>query len=178
MVSLLRAINVGCRNRIPMDALRKLHESLGLRDVRTYVNSGNVVFGADAREAARIAGTLEDAIERHFGFRTNVIVRTAAEMKSVAAANPFAGRRDVEPNRLLVLFLAGEPARADCEELRRIECAPEEVRSGKREIYIYYANGLAKPGLPWMKVEKILKTPGTGRNWNTVTKLVEMAGQS
>ncbi len=61
--------------------------------------------------------------------------------------------------------------------MRRIECAPEEVRIGKREIYIYYANGLAKPTLSWMKVEKILKTPGTGRNWNTVTKLLEMAGQ-
>src|SRR5690348_2829203 len=108
IVSLLRAVNLAGRNRIKMDALRDLCASLKLRDPRTYVPSGNVVFATTERDLDRLARRLEAAIEKSFGFRADVMLRTAAEMQEVVARNPFAGRSDIQPGHLLVVFLAGE----------------------------------------------------------------------
>src|SRR2546427_3902416 len=112
---LLSCVNVGGYNLIRMEALREVYESLGLQDSQTYVQSGNVMFRTEERNLPRLAKQIEDAIERTFGFRPAVIVRTPAELKDVIARNPFAERRGIEPNKLLVVFLAGstdEHARA------------------------------------------------------------------
>src|SRR5437899_12626071 len=97
IISMLRAVNVGGHNKIKMDALRALYESLKLRDAQTYVQSGNVIFKTDQRDIARLAKRIEDGIARKFGFRPDVILRTAAEMRDVVARNPFAKRRGIEP---------------------------------------------------------------------------------
>jgi len=175
IVSLLRGINLASHNRVKMDALRALYESLGLRDVQTYVQSGNVVFKTTERDLAKLSGRIEEAIERGFGFRPGVIVRTTAELRDAIARNPFAARRGIEPGKLLVTFLAGDPAPEARERLLQIDTAPEEMRMDGRELYIYYPNGMGRPKVAWAQLEKTLKTPGTGRNWNTVTKLLEMA---
>ena len=174
IISLLRGINLASHNRIKMDALRAVYESLGLRHPQTYVQSGNVVFRSEARDLARLARRIEDAIERSFGFRPGVILRTAQEMKEVIARNPFAGRKGIEPNRLLVGFLAGDPSAEAREKLLGIKADPEEVRIHGREIYVYYPNGMARPKLSWATIERTLGTSATGRNWNTVQKLLEM----
>src|SRR5437764_5094789 len=175
IISMLRAVNVGGHNKIKMDALRALYESLKLRDAQTYVQSGNVIFKTDERDIARLAKRIEDGIARKFGFRPDVILRTAAEMREGIARNPFAKRRGIEPNKLLVTFLASDPGEEARERVRQMKCDPEELRIEGRERYIYFPNGMGRSKLPWAGLGKMLKTQGTGRNWNSVTKMLEMA---
>src|SRR5713226_3017736 len=175
IISMLRGVNVGGHNKIKMDALRALYESLKLRDAQTYVQSGNVIFRTDERDISRLAKRIEDGIERKFGFRPSVILRTAAEMRDVIARNPFAKRRGIEPSKLLVSFLASDPDAEAREKTLQIKCDPEELRIEGRELHIYFPNGMGRSKLPWARLEKTLKTPGTGRNWNSVTKMMEMA---
>ena len=171
---MLRGVNLGPHHRVKMDALRALYESLGFTGVQTYVQSGNVVFRTKARDLAAVAAQIENAIERKFGFRADTIVRTAAEMRRTIERNPFAPR-DLEPDKFLVTFLAGEPDPEGRKKLLQMKTDPEEVRIEGREVYMYYPGGLARPKLSWMQVAKLLKTSGTGRNWNTVAALLEMA---
>jgi len=175
IISMLRAVNVGGHNKIKMDALRALYESLKLRDAQTYVQSGNVIFRSDKRDIARIAKRIEEGIERKFGFRPAVILRTAAEMREVIARSPFAKRHGIEPGKLVVSFLAGDPGEEAREKVRQIKCDPEELRIEGRELYIYFPNGQGRSKLSGAALEKMLKTQGTGRNWSSVTKMLEMA---
>ena len=175
VISMLRGVNVGGHNKIKMDALRALYTSLKLRDAQTYVQSGNVIFRTDERDIARLTKRIEDGIERKFGFRPDVILRTAAEMRDVVARNPFAKRRGIEPGKLLVTFLASDPPAEVREKVRQIKCDPEELRIEGRELYIYFPNGMGRSKLSTAKLEKTMSTPGTGRNWNSVTKMLEMA---
>jgi uncharacterized protein (DUF1697 family) len=175
MISMLRGVNVGGHNKIKMDALRALYEFLKLRDAQTYVQSGNVIFSTDERDISRLAKRIEDGIERKFGFRPDVILRTAAEMRDVIARNPFAKRRGIEPGKLLVSFLASDPGEEARKKLCQMKCDPEELRVEGREVYIYFPNGMGRSKLPWAGLNKMLKTPATGRNWNSVTKMLEMA---
>jgi uncharacterized protein (DUF1697 family) len=109
VVSMLRAVNLGPRNRIKMEALRALYESLELEQPQTYVQSGNVVFKARERNLVRLASKIESGIERSFGFHSDVILRTCSELRSVVARNPFAARDGIDPSKLLVHFLARDP---------------------------------------------------------------------
>ena len=175
IVSLLRAVNVGGRNQIRMEALRALYDSLGLRDAQTYVQSGNVVLRTEARDVAPLSRRIENEIEENFGFRPAVILRTTAELRQVISRNPFAQRRDVEPNRLLVTFLAAKPAPEARARALAIKPDPEELHIEARELYIFYPNGMGRAKLSPAFLEKTLAIPGTARNWNTVNKLLEMA---
>ncbi|MDQ6707835.1 MAG: DUF1697 domain-containing protein [Acidobacteriota bacterium] len=175
MISLLRGVNVGGHNRIKMDSLRTLYASLKLLDARTHVQSGNVIFRTEDPNLGHVTRRIEDGIERSFGFRPRVIARTVSELRDVVARNPFAARRDIEPSKLLVLFLAGEPDAAVREKVRAIAGDPEELRIEGRELYIHFPNGMARPKLSPALIERTLKIPGTGRNWNSVTKLLEIA---
>jgi uncharacterized protein (DUF1697 family) len=175
IISMLRGVNVGGHNKIKMEALRALYESIKLREAQTYVQSGNVIFRTDERDIARLAKRIEDGIERKFGFRPDVILRTAAEMREVIARNPFAKRRGILPGKLLVSFLVSDPGEEAREELLQIKCDPEELRIEGREMYIYFPNGVGRSKLSLVRLEKTLKTPGTGRNWNSVTKMLEIA---
>ena len=175
MVAMLRGVNVTGHNMIKMEALRALCESLGLRDAQTYVQSGNVVFRTKERNLAALAKRIEDAIERGFGFRPDVILRTTSEIKDAIARNPFAGRRGIHPGKLLVTFLASAPSAEGRERVLKIKADPEELFIDGREVYIYFPNGMARPKLSWSAIGKMLGTSGTGRNWNSVTKLLEMA---
>src|SRR5208337_690323 len=174
VISMLRGVNVGGHNKIKMDALRELCESLKLQDVQTYVQSGNVVFRTDTKDLAALAKRIEDAIERKFGFRPGVTLRTSSDLRDTIARNPFAKRREIDASKLIVTFLAAEPSRETGDEILKIKTGPEEVRIGGREIYIYFPDGMGQSKL-WPAIDKALKKSGTGRNWNTVTKLLEMA---
>ena len=175
VISLLRGINVGGNRKIKMDALRDLYVSLDLRDVQTHVQSGNVVFRTKERNLARLTKRIEDAIEQTFGFHSNVIVRTRAELSDVIVRNPFAKRRGIEPAKLLVTFLGAVPAAEALQKLRGIKADPEELYFDGRELYIYFPNGAGRSKLPWASVEKLLNVPGTARNWNSVVKILEIA---
>jgi uncharacterized protein (DUF1697 family) len=177
VISMLRAVNVAGHNKIKMDALRALYESLKLRDVQTYVQSGNVVFRTGERDLRLLTKRIQSGIARRFGFAPDVILRTPSEFRDVIARNPFAKRRGIEPSRLLVTFLTTDPGLEARENILKLKTDPEELRIDGRELYIYFPNGMARPKLSWAAIEKTLKTPGTGRNWNSVTELLEIAEQ-
>jgi len=175
VIALLRSVNVGGRNKMRMAALGELCVSLRLRNARTYLQSGNVVFRTPERNLAALARRIEQAIERKFAVRTDVILRTTAELKDVVARSPFASRGGIEPSKLLVTFLAGAPAAEARAKLLALPPAPEEVHLAGRELYTYFPNGMARPTISWPRVERTLAVPMTGRNWNTVVKLFEIA---
>jgi uncharacterized protein (DUF1697 family) len=175
MISLLRAVNLAGYNKVRMDALRLLYESLGLRDVQTYIQSGNVIFRTGARDNVRLAIRIEQAIERSFGFRSSVVVRSVAELREVIQRNPFAAQAATDPSKLLVTFLATEPTLAARDKTAAIAVEPEEIRIDGRHLYVYFPNGMGRSKLSPNLIEKTLGAIGTGRNWNTVTKLLELA---
>jgi len=174
-ISMLRGINVGGHNSIKMESLRAMYESLGLRDAQTYVQSGNVVFRTVARDLAPLVKRIESKIEQTFGFRPAVIIRSSSDLREVIRRNPFATRQGIEPSKLLVTFLAADPCPEAREKILGIQADPEELRMQGRELYVYFPNGIGRAKLSPALIERTLKTPGTGRNWNTVTKLLEMA---
>jgi uncharacterized protein (DUF1697 family) len=172
---MLRGVNVGGHNPIKMEALRALYESIGLLEAQTYVQSGNVVFRTNESSLVPLARRIEDGIERGFGFRPGVVLRTPSELRDAIAKNPFATRQGIDPSKLLVTFLCAAPDAEARGNALAIKTFPEELRMDGREVYIYFPNGMARPKMSWPRIEKALKTFGTGRNWNTVAKLLEIA---
>jgi uncharacterized protein (DUF1697 family) len=175
IICMLRGVNVGGHNLIKMDALKVLCVSLKLKDPHTYVQSGNVIFKTDEKDVAKLAKRIQDTIDKNFGFRPEVILRTAADFRDVIKRNPFAKRNGIEPSKLLVTFLAAGPGKEAREQALDINTDPEELHIIGREAYIYFLNGQGRSKLPWPKIERALQTSGTGRNWNSVTKMLEIA---
>jgi uncharacterized protein (DUF1697 family) len=175
VIAMLRAVNVAGHQKLNMEALRTLCGGLGLRDVQTYIQSGNVVFREDTGDPGVPARKIEDGIHQKYGFKPTVIVRTTSELRKAIANNPFAGRPEVAPNRLLVVFMASAPTRQARERVLALPCEPEELHIEGRELYIYYPNGMARPKIPLTRIEKLLERASTGRNLNTVNKLLSIA---
>ncbi len=175
VISMLRGVNLGPHKRVKMEELRALYESLKLREPQTYVQSGNVIFKTDERDLVKLAKRIESGIEKKFGFQSDIVLRSTAELREVIARNPFGKRRGIEPSRLLVTFLAGDPGEAARAKVRGLKTDPEELWIDGREVYIYFPNGMARPKLSWPTIPKILRVSGTARNWNSVTKMLEMA---
>ena len=163
-VALLRAVNVGGTGKLPMSDLKEICEELGFVAVRTYIASGNVVFESRKSEAA-IKAALEKRLEAYAGKPVGVLVRTAAEIAQVAADNPFP---KLAPNRTMAVFLDHAPPADALAGVRGQK--DEQIRLGRREIYIHYGDGMAKSKL----VVPAAKT-GTARNINTVAALAKMA---
>lgn len=163
-IALLRAVNVGGTGKLPMQDLKRLCEEQGFANVRTYIASGNVIFASGKGERA-IKTTLEAALREYAGKHVGVLVRTAKEMQQVLAANPF---EKLEPNRTVAVFLDEPPAK---DTLGTVTGAvTEEVRLGKREIYVYYGARMADSKLKIPAAKE-----GTARNMNTIAKLAELA---
>jgi uncharacterized protein (DUF1697 family) len=167
-VALLRGINVGGNKRVEMARLRALLEELGYRDVRTYVNSGNVVFTGPRRSERH----LEAAIAKTFGFEVPVVLRSRDELADVVQANPL---RDVanDPAKHLVVFCAAEAAT----ELDPADFAPETFLIRGREIYLWAPGGIGTSELAKQLATKSLGDKSTARNWRTVEKLLALADE-
>ena len=172
---MLRAVNVGGNNKIKMEELRLLFDSIGLQQASTYIQSGNIVFTSKEKDPNKLAATIEAAIEKGFGFRPSVILRSSSHFAEVLRRNPFAARPEVAPNKLLVTFLASDPGDDARHKVGEIKVAPEELFIDGCELFTYYPNGSGKSKIPMTLIERTLGTPGTARNWNTVEKLSEMA---
>lgn len=176
VISLLRGVNVGGNNKIKMDALRAIYESVGgVERPETYIQSGNVIFSTRERNLAKLRLRLEEAIERSAGFRVPVVLRTLDQMREVVARNPFAARAAAEPAKLLVTFLFDAPEADAVMSAAAIKIEPDEMRIQGSEMYVYFPNGQGQSKLPAAKIERALGVTGTGRNWNTVLKLIELA---
>jgi uncharacterized protein (DUF1697 family) len=175
VISLLRGINLGGHHKIKMSELCDLYGSLGHCDVRSHINSGNVLFRTGERDVAAVVKKLESAIEKKCGFHADVVVRSTAEMRDVIRRNPFAKRKEVEPGKLLVTFLPGKLVSDVSQQIRGLKPDPEEMYLDGREIYTYFPEGAGRSKLFSGLSGKLLKNQGTARNWNTVLKLLEIA---
>jgi uncharacterized protein (DUF1697 family) len=166
-VALLRAVNVGGTGKLPMSDLKAICERAGYTSVSTYIASGNVVF--ESQSSARVVqARLQADLEAYADRPVGVLVRTAAEMKALLAAQPFPGR---EPTKTIVIFLDRPPATEALDSLSGQH--GEELRLGKRELYVYYPRG---QGQSRLKIAAAAE--GTARNLNTVARLVEMASEA
>ncbi|MFE0471722.1 DUF1697 domain-containing protein [Streptomyces sp. NPDC058947] len=173
--ALLRGINVGGSRKVPMADLRALMESLGLDDVRTYLQSGQAVFSSGHGDEASLAARLADGIERHFGFGVDVIVRDHAYLRAVADACPFPAA-ELEPRQLHVTYFSEPVTPGRFGQIDQAAFLPEEFRLGDRALYLYAPNGLGRSKLA-EQLAKPRVTRGltaTTRNWNTVLKLAEL----
>lgn len=173
-VALLRGINVGGKNVIAMDALAEIFAAAGCGEVRTYIQSGNVVFRASSTVAARVAGAVTKHIERRLGRCVPVVLRTAEELARAARANPFLRARGVATEALHVVFLSDEPSARAVAALDPRRSPPDEFRVSGREIYLACPNGIARTKLTNAWFDGALATTSTMRNWRTVLKLVEL----
>jgi uncharacterized protein (DUF1697 family) len=166
-IALLRAVNVGGTGKLPMTDLKVMCEAAGFDRVRTYIASGNVVFESGKPEAA-VKADLEARLADYAGKPVGVLVRTAAEMAAVRDANPFP---DKAPNATVAIFLDEAPPTDAIE--KAVGCKDEQMRLGRREIYVHYGEGMgqSKLRIPAAKT-------GTARNLNTVAKLAAMAAEA
>jgi uncharacterized protein (DUF1697 family) len=169
---LLRGVNVGTKNSLPMAELRTILTEAGCTDVRTYVQSGNAVF-ATTLDVAALTQTIEAALERRMGRPIATTLRTLRQLRAIVAARPF-GEVASSHARLCVTFLSQPPAPADIAALSARSWAPELVHAAGTEIYTWHPDGQAQS--PLATALGKLRLPGTvtTRNWNTVLKLVEM----
>jgi uncharacterized protein (DUF1697 family) len=163
-VALLRAVNVGGTGTLPMSELRQLCEDAGFEDVKTYIQSGNVVFWSRLA-TAKVRQRLEAALGKKMGKSVGVFVRTPEELEAITRRNPF---RAAAPNRVLVLFLDSAPP---ADALATLEIpGREEVEPSGREVFVHYPDGMGRS-----KLKLPFAGAATGRNLNTVRRLLELA---
>ena len=178
LIALLRGINVGGNKKVPMAELRELMAGLGHAEVRTYVQSGNVVFTAAEADAdaavERIAEGIEAAIEQRFGFGSRITIRTRDELAAVIAADPFKGVADRD-RAYHVFFLAEAVSGAGLDELDAGSYLPEQWALRGRELYVWTPDGIGTSRLGKALTERRIGTRATARNWRTVKTLLEMA---
>src|SRR5262245_27198653 len=172
-VALLRGINVGRAKRVAMADLRALVEKLGYGDVRTLLNSGNVVFSADATGARSATAKIEQGLEKKLGVSSRVIVVSADQLSDAVTGNPLA-KVATNPSRMMVAFLARPEDRALLTPLTRKDWKPERFALGARVAYIWCPDGILESPLS-VAVNRALGDAVTVRNWATTTKLLALA---
>jgi uncharacterized protein (DUF1697 family) len=175
-VALLRGINVGGKNKLPMKDLVAIFEGAGCVRVRHYIQSGNVVFGASQAVARRVPAVVAAEIERAFGLRVPVVLRSGAEMRAVVKDSPLAATA-ASPDALHVVFLADAPPPKLGAALDPARSPPDTFVLQGREIYLSCPNGVARTKLTSSYFDSRLRTTSTMRNWRTVLKLVEMSSE-
>jgi uncharacterized protein (DUF1697 family) len=179
--ALLRGVNVGGRAKVGMEDLRSLFTSLGHTDVASYVQSGNIVFKSSIKDvskltkAMKLTKAIEQKIRTDFDLDVTVLIRSAAELRKIQAANPLIDR-SVDPTKLHVTFLRAEPKPEDLAKLREVSDGNDELAAVAREIYLFCPDGYGNSKLNNALIEKRLGIRATTRNWRTVVKLVEMTG--
>lgn len=174
-ISMLRGINVSGQKRISMEDLRGLYQALNLVHVRTYVQSGNVIFDSEKQEAALLAKRIEAQIERSFGYSVPVIIREPHDFQRILANNPFLQGRDEDPAKLHVTFLYGSPSERILGQLKISSGEGDEFAMGDQEIFLFCPNGYGRTKLTNAYFERKLDMPATTRNWKTVNALYQMA---
>ena len=175
IICMLRGVNVGGHNKLKMDVLRAICTSLKCESPETLLQSGNVVFRSNNKNPAQLEKQIGTAIEKKLEFRPEVLLRTVRELREAMARNPFLKRSGIEPSKLVVTFLGRELNAPAKKALLGMDIGPEEVHVLGRELYIYFPNGQARPKISWSRTEKIIGPAFTSRNWNTVTKLLQLA---
>jgi uncharacterized protein (DUF1697 family) len=172
---LLRGVNVGAKNSLPMAELRAMLEKIGCSDVETYVQSGNAVFGTKLG-AAEFTKAIEGAIARYMGRPVATTLRTRAQMKAIVDGNPFV-KVATNPAYLCVTFLSNAPTKSEITPLHAQDFEPELFRVTGKEIYTWHPNGQGRSPLAAVLAKLKLRGAVTTRNWNTALKLLDMLGE-
>ena len=172
-VALLRGINLGSANRLAMKDLCALFERAGCVEVRSYIQSGNLVFSAPAAVAKALAEKVTADIERGFGMKVPVVLRTGEELRAVVRENPFLAA-GADEEKCHVMFLADKPDKKACASLDPQRSPPDAFVVKGREVYLFLPNGMGRTKLSNGYFDSKLATVSTARNWRTVLKLVEM----
>jgi uncharacterized protein (DUF1697 family) len=172
---MLRGVNVG-GNPLKMAWLRETCEAMGLRDVRTYLQSGNIVFSS-ALGAAKLAAMLKQTIDRQTRLPVPVIIRSAKEMADIVKGNPFLKRGGIDASKLHVTFLGDALKQPDTARLDKLAGTRDEYLMARREILLHCPINYGETKLSNTAIEKALGISATTRNWNTVTTLAELAAE-
>ena len=173
-IAMLRGINVGGHHRIKMDQLRTSLEALGLVQVKTYIQSGNVVFKAAKISPAALSKKIESQIVAQFGFSASVISRTAEEIAATVENNPLLNRRGIDREKLHVAFLSEAPESSAVQKLADLTLAPDQSLALGKEVYLYFPNGVSNSSLWKHPLDRVLSVITTTRNWKTVCTLHQM----
>lgn len=173
-VALLRGINVGGNKKIKMDLLRSSLEQLGFEQVKTYIQSGNVVLKSAKLSPAALSNKIGQSILKDFGFSVSVITRSADEINNAVASNPFLNLPGIDPEKLHVAFLSEAPGGARIKKLAELTKAPDQSRLAGKEVFLYLPNGVSQSSLWKTPLDRILSVVATMRNWRTVNTLHQM----
>ena len=173
-IALFRGINVGGNNMLPMKALKALLEKNGCQEVRTYIQTGNVILSSSISDAAKLAKQLTAAVSKSHGFEPRVIHLTRAELERAAAANPFPGAAE-NPQSVHLFFLDGLPKNPDLKTLEALKTKTESFALKDRVLYLHTPDGLGRSKMA-ARAATCLGVQATARNWRTVTTLLEMMG--
>jgi uncharacterized protein (DUF1697 family) len=176
-VALLRGINLGGHKKIKMDELRASLAALGFAEVKTYIQSGNVVFKAAKISDKALSKKIEATILSQFGHSVSVMIRTAEELEQVIANNPFLKQPDIDQTKLHVMFLREPPAPSALQQLETLVLKPDQFRSLGKELYFYLPNGVAESAVMKKPLDRVLAIPTTMRNWRTVNTVQQMCAE-
>ena len=177
-ISLLRGINLLGHKRVEMARLRVMFEGMGFARVRTYINSGNVVFNAERSAPAALSRRIEERMVEEFGFSAMVITRTAKELGRAIEGNPFVKESRSAPSSVFIGFMAQAPKADAIAKVKARAAKTEQAHCCGKEIYVYYLGGMGQAKLLTHGVlERVLAVSTTMRNWNTVSRLHAMAGE-
>src|SRR5579872_3098385 len=171
-VAMLRGINVSGHKTVKMERLRSSFASLGFSNVKTYVQSGNVIFEAANDSVASLSGKIERKILRDFGFSVPVFLRTVREIGEIIKRNPFLKISNIDHSKLHVTFLSDAPPKTAAGQLQPLATEPEQLRVIGREIYLYCPDGYGKTRLSNAAIEGKLSVGATTRNWTTTKALL------
>ena len=173
-IALFRGINVGGNNKLPMKELVAVLEGLGLQNIRTYIQSGNVVFESTIQNLDQLADRMAAAIRKSHGFEPRVLLLDAAKLEKAIKDNPFP-EGEAAGNTLHFNFLSEVPPKPDLAGIEKIRAVTERFKLKGDVFYLYAPDGIGRSKLA-LGMERLLGVPMTGRNWNTVSKLKEMCG--
>ena len=177
-IALLRGINLGPHKRMKMEKLRQALDTLGFSDIRTYIQSGNVVFRSPTRlRTETLSRRIERMILAEFGFAAGVVSRSKEELEKTVRDNPFLKQDGVDPKRLHVMFLPEVPAPPVARELEKLTRPPDQARRLGNDIFLYLPNGVAHSSLTNNPLERKFLKGGTLRNWTTVCAVQRIASE-
>jgi uncharacterized protein (DUF1697 family) len=176
-IAMLRGINIGPHKRMKMEKLRASCEALGCEQVKTYIQSGNVVLQAAKLSASSLTRKMQQRIVADFGFSSEVILRTREELQKIVIRNPLLKEEGLDPSKLHVVFLSEAPAAEAIKKLETLTLAPDRVRHSGKEIYFYFPNGVSGSSLWKHNLDRVLSVTATMRNWRTICTLDQMAAE-
>jgi uncharacterized protein (DUF1697 family) len=174
-IAMLRGINVSGKNILKMEALKSSLKSLKFENLKTYIQSGNVVFGAEKTSTTALSQLIHKKILKDFGFSIPVTVRTSKELEKIIKTNPFFKIKSIDPTKLHVTFLSERPTKESLEGLKKLPIKPDQFHVVGQEIFIHCPVSYGETKLSNAAFEKLLSVQATTRNWKTVHSLFEMA---